>query len=365
MFVIIQTLLVLQIFMCETYWSSDGVCQKTADKAEHDSLVGNYSPDYNKTWHSLTQKNLVARTFLQSFNSSVYPRRYLAYVPNHLDKNTEHPVILVIHQDFINAEIHRTFDVGEYFEKMAEKQNAVIIYANAYTPNNNTDPFTAHSGRWNNSELDHPNNLDSHYLTLLLQDAKKYYPISIENQYLVGTGRGGSILAQEHLMNNSQNIKAMAIISPAIGAQRNTAITLPPSIIIYSSNDPIYNNNYSQSMELMIDWWASQSRVNTHFTTENIRNSIKEGEAYTGTNKYAIRSRNNKAINFTYYKQEKKYLNIIKIINGGHGYPSHEQYDTLSIERFNTGFRNQDFHASEAISKFFTEKIKENLNQPH
>jgi poly(3-hydroxybutyrate) depolymerase len=135
-----------------------------------------------------------AHAFEQSLPScGPITRRYLELVPPGLARRTSAPVVILLHAAGEAAETLHASKSGLNFEDIAQRNAAVLIYANA-APGLATSVGVADSGAWQTDPRTHREIDDEDYLRRIVEDLGTRDIIDGSNDvFLVGHGDGAAM----------------------------------------------------------------------------------------------------------------------------------------------------------------------------
>ncbi len=321
-------------------------------------LAGN-----GETWETVSNAGVEVRTFDQTINGSVIPRRFLLYLPASFDRNETYPLVIILHGANINAEITREFDTDRDLEALADQEGFVLVYANASAnalPQPSDDPFFANIGQW----VRGPAGLqgDLNYLVRIEQElASLSININPDVRFISGISNGGEmvLIASEQL---APRYRAAFAGIPVPVSLRLTDINTS-MLFYYGENDPIFlpnfPNNGNQMAQIANDWALAIGAENGFTDSDFIQlaDVVVEGENYLGNAPISLATQNSRLLDATKVALDgQNQVRVIKSPNGGHGIAHPRQFDQGTIDMV-TGFRNQDLNSVEEMWLFFEQFI--------
>ncbi|MBI4854889.1 MAG: dienelactone hydrolase family protein [Acidobacteria bacterium] len=160
-------------------------------------------------------------------------RSYLFYIPKNLPANA--PLILVFHASMQDGQAMRVSTVYE-FERLADKENFVVVYPNGYKNNWNDCRKTA-SYPAKTMNID-----DKAFVSSLIEKFSSEYKIDTKRVFATGYSNGGH-LAFRLAMEMPDKIAAVAAIAASLPTPSNNdceELNQPiPVMIINGTKDPI------------------------------------------------------------------------------------------------------------------------------
>jgi len=260
-------------------------------------------------------------------------RQYTAYIPEIYSPSTPSPILMAFHggagyaQDFMSYEAD--------FRSIADTAGFILVYPQALEDPNNENNSTS----WIHKEPTNHN--DIYFVDALLDELSSNYSVDSDRVYICGYSLGG-MFSYELACHLNDRVAAFSSVAGAafIGAFYNCNITHPTaSLNIVGTNDDTHPYND------LIGWYYPVSEINNYWATVN----------NTDLNPSVIELPD---INISDGSQVVRYswengdgcvsVEELKIINGGHDWPS-----PLSF------WANQDINANTEIWDFVS---KYNIN---
>jgi len=341
------------------------------------------APD--STWDDALDAGLEVRVFGQAGladPSQQIVRRYLQYVPPKLERGAPHPLVILLHGANVSAEQYRLTDSGESFERLADRDGFIVVYANGayakgatqdYSPN---DPFWANGGTWRTclGPRGGPDHLvdDVAYLREIIARVKaEGLAVDPSRIYLAGVSKGAE-MAQRAAREMGSEIAGIGLVVSVLGMPATEALgecgvgaQAPVSVVqIYSEHDPLLTGKdpaaplpYAADMARSGHAWRAAIGVaETPAKQEALPDRIKEGAQYTGNVPWALATRDSQVIRYDYpVGRDGAAFRAYVMDHAGHGWP---REGGNSVERaeltVRLGFSNEDFDAAEAIWEFLS-----------
>lgn len=351
--------------------------------------MGHYQGSPYATWEKLYAERVQVRTFRQPLNGQqdAIVRRYLQYIPHRVYQNDQtFPLVILLPGGNSSAEQLRFFDMSDRFERLADAENFMLVYANAYAldgqpaPHVAEQPFNANQGYWRTC-VGGPGAGDNFYdvddtayiKAVIAQMQREALPIDPDRIYIVGLSNGGE-MAEHVARTMGDQIAAVAAVNPVFGLpatlELNTctaeATQAPLSMMImHSTPDPILTPifeslgiDYKAFTDQSVAAWMGALGVNPESAVEyDLPNTVFEGEDYTGDEHWSLATRNS-FITRTNYSPAANGATFtrLQVHGGGHQWPTHKAAPNDDTSTF--GFRNQDINAEVVIWDFLKDKLR-------
>lgn len=350
--------------------------------------IGHYQGSPYATWEGLYQEGLHVRTFIQEAkDGEPILRRFLMYIPQTIyQRQTDYPLVIVAHGGNSTAEQLRHFDLGDRLEHLADEEEFILVYANAYAsdgtpaPFVNDEPFNANQGYWRtcagpNGNFDNFYNVDdTDYLRQVITQLQyESLPVDSDRIYVWGLSNGGE-MALQAAREMGSDLAGVGAIVPIPNMPSDTAFgncdvgTQDPTsvMIMYAPEDPVLDPiftsiglDYGDIMEQSFSAWINALGIdsNTQSTFE-YPNIAFEGAGYAGTHVPATSTVNSRIMQtlFDSAANGASFSVMTLTPNGGHSWPSFEETDASTIEFHPFGFRNNDIEAEREFWEFFKDK---------
>lgn len=350
--------------------------------------LGNFTGSPTDTWDGLRRLGIEVRNFHQP--NLLNPdekilRRYLQYVPRSIYRHHSHgktfPLVIMLPGADLSAEVQREWDLGNRLEQLAEKDQFILVYANAHAPGelgnkNPGNPFYANGGYWRTCfgkpgtgpeffTVD-----DVAYLRKIITRAKaEGLPVDKNRIYLIGMSNGG-----EMVQRAAREMPELLAGAGAVMPVNSMPATVPfftcaqrpqhplSMMFIYSPKDTlldtIYNSmgfDYGAVMKDSMTQW--RNALNIKGTTETVKqlpNKINEGAGYSGNVPWALASQNSSITRYDYRKAAAGNDFAVLEIKpaGGHAWPNASPTDHAVADEPYNGFKNQDINAEAVLWRF-------------
>lgn len=285
-------------------------------------------------------------------------RRYLVYVPTTLPSRSDAPVLVALPGAGSDAENLRDFMTHERFERLADRDGFIVVYANA-APSSDTLAAWPNGGSWRmdpGSDVD-----DQDYLARVLTDLEDRAVTSGTNPvFLVGHSNGGG-MALSAAQATPTRYAGFAAVMPWAGvAPRLPAAavySLKRVFLAYSDADPTMRAGYNQLIAPLALGWAKAIGVSEADQAAPdvmaLEDHVAEGSDYTGTDPVVLATRDSRARRMTYGSPTTgASVRIVEFDHAGHFWPLPDPTDS-SATLATYGLRNQDLQMSDAVWDFF------------
>lgn len=352
----------------------------------HATQVGNYNGDPAQTWDGLVNLGIQVRTFEQQNLLQVdqkLTRRYLQYIPPNLNlKRGKYPLVIALPGADLSAEVFREWDLADRLERLAVKEQFILVYANAHAASGTTteqhpgEPFWANAGYWRACSGHQGKNEgffnvdDVDYLRKLIAEVKREgLPIDAERIYLMGMSNGGE-MAQRAAREMPSELAGVGAVMPVGGLPATEELLFckkgdqkPISMMfIYSPKDtlldwiyPKFGADYGKVMSDSMASWRNALGIDVKSKKVSVLpNTIKEGEGYTGSASAALASVNSTFTRFDYEPGRAgiKFAILQTDKAAGHAWPNLSPTTYEHAGEAKNGFKNQDINAEEVLWEF-------------
>ena len=291
-------------------------------------------------------------------------RRYLSFVPKHLERRTSAPVLLVLHGSEANAESMQQYQTRGRFDQLATRDGFIVVYGNA-APGAHMDasPAFPNTGSWRQAFYDDGAIDDVEYLLAVLDDLRSRGVTNGENPvYLTGISNGGGMVL-EAAKRAPERFRGIAPLMAYDGTQPSPVPELRGKglnrvLFMYTVNDPGLPHGYHNTLQTLPLQWARALGL-PHTAIEipkrvDLPDRIREGDGYKGKNQVARATVNSRATQYDAVDADvDAKLRVIVFDHAGHFWPSPGGETSLwAIDRW--GFRNQDFDAADVVWEFLS-----------
>ena len=291
-------------------------------------------------------------------------RRYLSFVPKHLERQTSAPVLLVLHGSEANAESMQQYQTRGRFDQLATRDGFIVVYGNA-APGAHMDasPAFPNTGSWRQAFYDDGAIDDVEYLLAVLDDLKSRGVTNGKNPvYLTGISNGGGMVL-EAAKRAPERFRGIAPLMAYDGTQPSPVPELRGKglnrvLFMYTVNDPGLPHGYHNTLQTLPLQWARALGL-PHTAIEipkrvDLPDRIREGDGYKGKNQVARATVNSRATQYDAVDADvDAKLRVIVFDHAGHFWPSPGGETSLwAIDRW--GFRNQDFDAADVVWEFLS-----------
>lgn len=347
--------------------------------------LGDFKGSPYATWQGLYQQGLQVRTLLQPQKndaSQKVVRRYLQYIPEVIyQRQEQYPLVIVLPGANTSAEQLRFYDMDDRIERLADEEEFMLVYANAYdvnglpAPNTSQDPFNANQGYWRacggapGNYPDFYNIDDTDYLRrVIAQLRNEALPVDLDRIYVWGLSNGGE-MALQAARDLGSELAGVAAVMPVVNMPGNVAYgtceasTQSPvsMMVVYSPDDtviaPIFKQlgfDYSSLMANSMTAWAAALGLNPEDkATQLMPNIAHEGQGYTGTNVAALATVNSQIERTDFAPKNGVAMAVLKTTpNAGHKWPSYNVTTLEAADNGPFGFNNNDIEAERVIWEF-------------
>lgn len=350
-------------------------------------LIGNYHGSPYATWQGLYQQGVQVRTFYQPLEDRQILRRYLMYIPQKIyQRQQNYPLVIVLPGANTSAEQLRHYDLADRVERLADEQEFILVYANAYSangqpaPNYTDDPFNANQGYWRTcggppGQFEHFYDIDdTDYLQRVIAQLKnEVLPIDSDRIYVWGLSNGGE-MALQTARDIPETVAAVGAVMPVVNmpgtrswGNCDTQTQNPTSMmVLYSPNDtviaPIFAQFGFSYQDVMADAmlaWPSALGIDTQTAVEYPLPDVTfEGEGYTGSNSAALATMNSTLLRKDFAPSPKGAgFSVIKTLpDAGHQWPHFGKTPLEEADNGPFGFRNSDIEAERVLWDFVKDK---------
>ena len=307
---------------------------------------------------------LTLHTFDQETTScGVIRRRYLSYVPGDVTEESNAPVLIALHGTSGNAEAFQSSVSHGRLDELAARDGVIVVYGNAapgfYSSDN---PQRFNTGSWRQAHYDDGEVDDVDYLQMVLADLKVRNVISGDNDiYLVGFSSGGGMVLSA-ARERPEMFRGIAPFMAFDGWDPSPVPDLRDArlervLFVYTSDDPRLPDGYGDVLSTLPAEWATSMGLPENVTrtpTETaLPNLVSEGEAYTGDDPLALRTRNSSGMQIDFTAPDVSgSVRVLAFDHAGHYWPTPRQNDTAEFVAV-YGFTNQDMDASDAVWAYF------------
>jgi poly(3-hydroxybutyrate) depolymerase len=351
--------------------------------------VGNYDGDPTRTWDGVVKAGVQVRTFTQPdlMNpGQTVLRRYLQYVPKHLPRHGNYPLVIMLPGASLSAEVGREWDWGDRAERLADKEKFLLVYANGHAPSDLTDanpgnPFFANGGYWRacfekpgtGPEFFSVDDVD--YLKRIIQNVQKEgLPLDKKRIYLMGMSNGAEMV-QRAAREMPELLAGVGAVMPVYSLPANVEWfncgqrpQLPVDMMfIYSPGDTLLDRifadagfNYAELMQDSLAAWREALKIPAHREKARLLpNRHMEGKGYcpseSNSAPWAQASVNSRIIRYDYPQGESgARFAVLEIVSAaGHAWPNNTSTSFDVAEQPYNGFRNQDIDAEKVLWEFF------------
>jgi len=353
-------------------------------------LTGNATTAADSAWGSVLDAGLVLRNFKQNGLADPkksFLRRYLQYVPKGLDPKGKYPLVILLPGANISAEFFRDVDPKDRFERLADRDKFIVVYANAVYAKGATqdsapnDPYFANGGYWRTclGGVGGVDRLvdDVAYLRRIIDNLKEEkLPVDADRIFVVGVSNGGE-MAQRAAREMGDLLAGIGAVIPVLGMPATEPLAScqasgqhPLSMIhIYSPGDPLLSwvwqtyfppgQTYGQAMlDSGAAWRKAIGAGDTAIRTTLLPNRVNEGADYRGKVEWAVSTQNSAIVRYDYAPSPEGAAYVAYVMDhAGHGWPNPQGSDIATVEnpaRF--GFRNQDIDAADEVWNFLKDK---------
>lgn len=350
--------------------------------------LGDFTGSPRDTWDGLRHLGIEVRNFHQS--NRLKPddkilRRYLQYVPRsihrHKDHKTTYPLVIMLPGADLSAEVGREWDWGDRVELLAEKDQFILVYANAHEPGelgkqNPGNPFYANGGYWRTcfgkpgTGAEFFTVDDVAYLRNIIAKVNaEGLPVDKNRIYLMGMSNGGEMV-QRAVREMPGLLAGAGVVMPV----NSMPATVPfftcearpqyhvSMMFIYSPKDTLLSTIYSSigfdygvvMKDSVSQWRAALNIADTTESTRLLPNKVSEGAGYSGNVPWALASLNSSITRYDYRKAAFGNDFAVLVINpaAGHAWPNAGATDQAVAETPYNGFKNQDINAEELLWDF-------------
>lgn len=364
-----------------------GACMALALPLQAATDLGDFSGSPNDTWDGLRHIGIEVRNLNQP--NLLNPdekvlRRYLQYVPRSIHRHRQdktYPLVIMLPGADLSAELGREWDWGNRVERLADKEQFMLVYANAYEPGelgkqNPGNPFYANGGYWRTcfgkpgAGADFFAVDDVAYLRKIISRVKaEGLPVDKDRIYLMGMSNGGEMV-QRAAREMPELLAGVGAVMPVNSMPATVPFFTcaqrpqhPLSVMfIYSPKDTlldtIYNTmgfDYGATMKDAIAQWRTAMGIDS--ATESVKplpNKVREGAGYSGNVPWALASRDSSITRYDYRKAASG--NDFAVLEMGpavgHAWPNSATTDPSVAEAPYNGFKNQDINAEEVLWNF-------------
>ncbi|PUA28346.1 MAG: hypothetical protein B0W54_17955 [Cellvibrio sp. 79] len=348
--------------------------------------LGDFTGSPQDTWDGLRRIGIEVRNFKQP--NLLNPeekivRRYLQYVPRsiHRQQHKTYPLVIMLPGAGLSAELSREWDWGNRVERLADKDQFILVYANAHEPGdlgsqNPGNPFYSNGGYWRTCfgkpgtgpeffTVD-----DVAYLRKIIARVKaEGLPVDKNRIYLMGMSNGGEMV-QRAAREIPELLAGAGVVMPVNSMPATVPFFTcaqrpqhPVSMMFIHSPkdtllDTIYTSmgfDYGAVMKDSVAQWRTALGING--ATEKVKllpNKINEGAGYSGNVPWALASLNSSITRYDYRKAASG--NDFAVLEmtpaAGHAWPNASTTDPLVAEAPYNGFKNQDINAEEVLWNF-------------
>lgn len=350
--------------------------------------LGDFTGSPQDTWDGLRRIGIEVRNFSQSNlldPQEKIVRRYLQYVPRsihrHRQQHKAYPLVIMLPGADLSAELGREWDWGNRVERLADKEQFILVYANAHEPGelgnkNPGNPFYSNGGYWRTCfgkpgagpeffTVD-----DVAYLRKIITRVKaEGLPVDSNRIYLMGMSNGGEMV-QRAAREMPELLAGAGVVMPVNAMPATvpffTCAQRPQHplsmMLIYSPKDTlldtIYNSmgfDYGAVMKDSVTQWRTALGING--ATEKVKllpNKTNEGAGYSGNVPWALASRNSSITRYDYHKTASgNDFTVLEMTPAaGHAWPNAGVTDSSVAEAPYNGFKNQDINAEEVLWSF-------------
>lgn len=281
------------------------------------------------------------------------PRRYLRYVPKDLPAGPV-PLLILFHGANTEAETLAWSDNAGDFERLADKQKFVLVYANAFSPK--SDKGWKYPGVWKACRAESQGEApDVSYVREIVAQLVKAYKIDRKRIYAGGISNGGGMafgLALE--APDLVSAIAAAVPVPYSPTEPGTCVAKPGhdkvSIMMMASTDDPLLDYTGRGMERIRDQWRTALGITGKPVLERLPDTVS-GDSMN------LPSSHIELYRYPAAKKGSADLWFYKMVGAGHMTPRFQQLDA-SIWGF-LGKRNQDANFAGLVWGFVSRHAKQ------
>ncbi len=374
-----------------------GILLSVCTQGQAATDLGDFTGSPQDTWDGLRQLGIEVRNFKQT--NLLKPdekvlRRYLQYVPRSIHRHRHqaktYPLVIMLPGADLSAELGREWDWGNRVERLAEKEQFIVVYANSHEPagdletQNPGNPFYMNGGYWRTC-FGKPGTGPEFYTVddvaylrkVIARVQAEGLPVDKNRIYLMGMSNGGEMV-QRAVREMPELLAGAGVVMPvnsmpstvpffSCGQRPQHPVSM---MFIYSPKDTLLDNIYTASgfdygaiMRDSIVQWRDALKIDS--ASEKVRllpNKIIEGAGYAGNIPWALASQNSVITSYDYRKATAGNDYAVLEINtaAGHAWPNAGLTETSVAEAPYNGFKNQDINAEEVLWAF----LKKNKRIP-
>jgi poly(3-hydroxybutyrate) depolymerase len=331
-----------------------------------DAAPSNAVIDPSRLSSILQSAGVTLHTFEQPTKScGSLTRRYLAYVPKRLARDSSAPVVIALHGAGASAEAFRHYQTHGRFEALGERDGFIVVYGNA-APGASTVAVLPNSGSWNQEPAETDEVDDFGYLDALRADLKQRRVIDGRNAFfLIGQSNGGGMVLAA-AGKNPALYTGFAAIMPYLGLKPAQPMIpgnsrLSRVLFAYSEADPGLPKGYASTIHGFASSWAAALGIPASMIAAPVRTAlpdrVDEGSGYTGSFANAVATRHSQGVQLELSNGNRTVaMRILQFDRAGHFWPNPTQ-DSLNLIVEKWGLRNQDIDAADEIWAFFREAL--------
>lgn len=270
-------------------------------------------------------------------------RTYRYYVPQVVMKRNKIPLVIALHGGGGDGRKLERSTLGK-FNRLAEKDTFIVVYPDGFEKHwNDSRTRTKYSA--NNENIN-----DVKFISYLIDELSKSYPIDKQRIYATGPSNGG-MMSFRLGCSLSHRLAAIApiIATMPVNQYKICKPQAPIAVLIMNgTQDPLvpYNGGNITLGKKQLGKVTS--------TVESVQFWVKHNQCNTTPVIRTLPDRDktdNSTVEVNYYKRGKQNTEVIlyKIIGGGHTIPETTQYLSKKI----IGELNRDIDACQIIWEFF------------
>lgn len=351
--------------------------------------LGDFTGSPRDTWDGLRQLGIEVRNFNQT--NLLNPeekilRRYLQYVPRSIHRHRHHtknyPLVIMLPGAGLSAELGREWDWGNRVERLADKEQFIVVYANSHAPGgdleaqNPGNPFYVNGGYWRTC-FGKPGTGPEFYTVddvaylrkVIARVQAEGLPVDKDRIYLMGMSNGGEMV-QRAVREMPELLAGAGAVMPVNSMPATVTFfscTQRPQhpvsmMFIYSPKDTLLDTIYTSSgfdygavMKDSVIQWRDALKIDA--ASEKIKllpNRVNEGAGYTGNIPWALATLNSSITRYDYRTAPAGNDYAVLEINkaAGHAWPNFSDTDIEVAEAPYNGFKSQDINAEAVLWRF-------------